>query len=476
MPPTDRILPLSASQQALWLAHRLAPGSAAYTIVLPVRLRGPLDTGALAAAVRTVAARHPLLRSVFAEAEGEGAGGEPYRTVLDGPGPDALAVRELPDATDAQLHALVRECAQAAFRIEAEPPFRVTLLRRDARDAVLVIATHHIVSDYASHHLILRELLTLHREFAAGSAPAPGTTSSGPDRYAEQVDAERRLLSSVRGARGAAYWRQVGIGAPPAELPTDRPRPVTQGFHGATHELALPAGTVDRLTKAARSLDVTPFAFLLGVFQATLYRHSGQPDALVGCPTSTRAALGAGRRMDSTVGYFVNTVPVRGSFRPGDRMRDTVLAAQRQLVQGLAHAGHPGALSAAAPAGRTPPLRTAVTLIATDRTEPRLGPVGAGGEGDPRPYEGLTVARIGVPQQEGQFDLMLRIEQSGPALDAVFSYDTDLFDAGTVERFAERYTRLLDRAADDPGAEIETIALVDRADLAELLAMGSGTV
>jgi non-ribosomal peptide synthetase component F len=176
------------------------------------------------------------------------------------------------------------------------------------------------------------------------------------------------------------------------------------------------------------------------------------------------------------VGYFVNTVPVRGSFRPGDRMHDAVLAAQRQLVQGLAHAGHPGDLMAAAPGGRTPPFRIAVTLIATDRTEPRLGPVRADGEGDARPYEGLTVARIGVPQQEGQFDLMLRIEQSGDTLDAVFSYDTDLFDAGTVERFAQRYARLLDRATDDPGAEIEAIALVDRADLAELLAMGSGTV
>jgi hypothetical protein len=476
MPPTDRTLPLSASQQALWLAHRLAPESAAYTIVLPVRLRGPLDSDALSAAVRTVAARHPLLRSVFAEEDGEGAGGEPYRIVLDSPGQDALTVRELPDATDAHLHAMVRECAQEAFRIEAEPPFRVTLLRRDAQDAVLVIATHHIVSDYASHHLILRELLTLHREFADGSAPDPVSAGAGPDIHAEQVAAERRLLSSARGARGAAYWRQVRVGALPAELPTDRPRPATQGFRGATHELPLPASTVERLTKAAGSLDVTPFAFLLGVFQATLYRHSGQPDALVGCPMSTRGALGAGRRTGAAVGYFVNTVPVRGSFRPGDRMRDAVLAAQRQLVQGLAHAGHPGALLAAAPGRRTPPFRTAVTLIATDRTEPRLGPVRADGEGEARPYEGLTVARIGVPQQEGQFDLMLRIEQSGDTLDAVFSYDTDLFDAGTVERFAQRYARLLDRATDDPGAEIEAIALVDRADLAELLAMGSGTV
>ncbi|MFJ2908508.1 condensation domain-containing protein [Streptomyces sp. NPDC087228] len=472
MPPTTPTVPLSTGQQALWLAHRLAPDSAAYTIVLPVRLCGPLDSDALAAAVRTVAARHPLLRSVFAEADGYRRG-EPCRIVLDEPAPDVLTVRELPDAGDAEVRALVRTCAEETFRIGERPPFRVTLLRRDAQDAVLVIAAHHIISDYASHHLILRELLAAHREFADGNGPEPVV---GPDVYDEQVTAERRLLASARGARSAAYWRKVRTGAPPAELPADRPRPQTQGFRGATHELPLPTATVGRLTETAKALDVTLFAVLLGVFQATLYRHSGQPDALVGCPMSARAALGAGRRMDGVVGYFVNTVPMRGSFRPGDRIRDVVRAVQRQLVQGLMHAGHPGSQPAGAPDGRTAPFRTAVTLIATDRTEPRLGPVGAGGEGTPRPYAGLSVARIGVPQQEGQFDLMLRIEQSGDALDAVFSYDTDLFEAGTIARFAQRYARLIDRAADDPDAAVDAISLVDRTDLAELLAMGSGTV
>jgi non-ribosomal peptide synthetase component F len=108
-----------------------------------------------------------------------------------------------------------------------------------------------------------------------------------------------------------------------------------------------------------------------------------------------------------------------------------------------------------------------------DRMEPPVPTVPRGlAEGPSLGYEGLELALIDVPQQEGQLDLMLRLEQQPQGTAAVFSYDTDLFDRSTVERFAAAYERFLRTAVDDPGAEVAGVPLTDDDELASLLALG----
>jgi hypothetical protein len=48
--------PLSAAQRRLWFLHQWAPDSAAYTIPVAWRLRGPLDVDRLVGAIRAVGA------------------------------------------------------------------------------------------------------------------------------------------------------------------------------------------------------------------------------------------------------------------------------------------------------------------------------------------------------------------------------------------------------------------------------------
>ncbi|MGW8882806.1 condensation domain-containing protein, partial [Streptomyces mirabilis] len=88
-------------------------------------------------------------------------------------------------------------------------------------------------------------------------------------------------------------------------------------------------------------------------------------------------------------------------------------------------------------------------------------------------YKGLDIALIDVPQQEGQLDLLLRIEQTPDGVTAVFSYDTDLLDRATVERFADGYERMLAAAVADPGTRITDVELAGQDETAALLALGT---
>ncbi|KPC78244.1 hypothetical protein ADL27_48590, partial [Streptomyces sp. NRRL F-6602] len=63
--PRPGLVPVSHAQRGLWFLHRLEETGHAYHVPLAVRLKGPLDTGALRAAARDVQQRHEILRTTF---------------------------------------------------------------------------------------------------------------------------------------------------------------------------------------------------------------------------------------------------------------------------------------------------------------------------------------------------------------------------------------------------------------------------
>ncbi|MFJ9099147.1 condensation domain-containing protein [Streptomyces sp. NPDC102405] len=500
--------PLSTGQEALWLAHRLDPDSSAYNVVLAVRLRGALRVDVLQEALTALVARHELLRSRF-----PGTDDGPVRRV-DAPGSVRLDVREAPGADDAELFRLATLAGEEPFRLTAGA-FRAVLLRRSATDTLLVTVTHHIVSDATSQWLLMRDLFTEYgarteepaaergpgaergslvvsasaRESDPAHRPGPlaGSVSSrepGPARtpgpvaapalargsgralrprpevgWDEQVRAERDFLGSVRGARAGAYWREACAGLRAAVLPLDRPRPPHCTLRGATHEVGWHPDTARRLREAAAGSGLTPFAWLLGTFQAALHRSGCGDGFLIGCPATTRFTPDTRQ----AVGYYVNALPIAARFTPVTTLLDTIGSAQDQLRRGLAHARYPVELL-----GGGPLFRISCTLVVADRL-----PVEGLYEG-PVPLGGLRAELVDVPQQEGQLDLTVEILQDSRGFKAVLRYRTDLFDAATVERFGETWRRLLDVSLDAPDTAVSDVGLVAHDDLAFLLALGSG--
>jgi hypothetical protein len=456
---TETLWPLSVGQESMWLLHRLSPDSPAYSILTGVRMLGPIHDRLLDQAVRTVAERHPVLRSRYIERDGH-----PYRADL---GPDAvrLPVREIGPLPEDRLREAVLEEYRRPFALEAQPPLRVTLLRTAPQDAVLVLVIQHVAGDASSQWLVLREVLDVYSSLVRTGEPEPESRRMS---FEEHVAAEQALLESERGERMARYWQGLRTGAAPAELPTDRPRPAVQSLRGAAVIVPLPDGAGARVKAAASEHGVTPFAFMVGVFQVMAHRYGGYGDALIGCAASIRTP-----RTAQTIGYLVNPVLLRSSVSRRTTFRETVRTAHDQVLRGLANAAYPTVLLTRDQRG--PLAHLAFTLIVTDRLEPRL-PYPAPGRlvGPEAEYRGLRLALLDLPHMEGQFDLNAEVRLSGDALAAVFRYDTDLFDPATAERIAASYARLLAAALDDPDLTAAKAPLADPAELLAVLGMGGG--
>jgi hypothetical protein len=110
------------------------------------------------------------------------------------------------------------------------PLFCAELLKLAEDEHLLVLCTHHIVSDGWSLAVLARELSTLYGAFSAGQpAPLPEL----PIQYADYAEWQRRWLQGEALDAQLAYWKQQLSGRLPVlELPADRPRPAEQGLDG----------------------------------------------------------------------------------------------------------------------------------------------------------------------------------------------------------------------------------------------------
>jgi Condensation domain len=68
--PAERAYPLTRAQARLFFLHQLDTEARTYVFPVYLRLRGPLDTSALAAALAGIAERHEILRSTIEVREG----------------------------------------------------------------------------------------------------------------------------------------------------------------------------------------------------------------------------------------------------------------------------------------------------------------------------------------------------------------------------------------------------------------------
>ncbi|HEX6287652.1 MAG TPA: amino acid adenylation domain-containing protein, partial [Herpetosiphonaceae bacterium] len=163
------LYPLSYAQQQMWLLDQLEPDTAAYTIPLAVRLRGPLDEAALRAAFQHLVARQAALRTTFVLVHGQ-----PHQRIA--PARDLpLPVHDLTRlAPSAQAEAVAHHTAQVVrqpFDLARGPLLRLALLRLAAAEYILLLTLHHSIADGWSVGVLSREVAAAYAAVRAGHLP-----------------------------------------------------------------------------------------------------------------------------------------------------------------------------------------------------------------------------------------------------------------------------------------------------------------
>ncbi|WP_258038546.1 condensation domain-containing protein, partial [Streptomyces sp. FM008] len=330
---------------------------------------------------------------------------------------------------DAQAAALV-ELAQAeraaGVDLTAGPLMKLALVRARP-DAVRVVWTfHHLVLDGWSTTQIFEDVFAQYA--ALGTDAAPAALTRPPFR---------EYVAWLRGQDGSAareYWAGALAGFDaPTPLPYDRrPAPGHRAHAAARVRVELAEERAKALSAMAARHHLTLNTVVQGAWALLLARHSGEGDVCFGATTSGRPAELPG--MESTVGNFLNTLPVR--VRPAEEGETLAgwlgrLQEEQARARGFEHL----ALREVREVSELPPGAELFDSLVVFENYPDNEASAA--------LHGLRISEVtAVDTTSYALDLTAYTDGDRLALD--LSYDPALFDAARIGHLARHLSVLLD--------------------------------
>ncbi|MGW7094626.1 condensation domain-containing protein, partial [Streptomyces sp. NPDC054874] len=424
-PGVEDILPLSPLQQGL-LFHAVYDEASddIYTVQLVLDIEGPLNADRMRQAAAALLRRHPNLRSAFLYEKFD----EPVQVI---PREVALPWAEtdlsgLPaQARQAEWERWLAEDRMRRFDLKRPPLLRFTLVTLAPDEYRLVFTNHHILLDGWSMPVLLTELFELY---------GTGGDASSLPRVTPYRDYLGWLAKQDRAAADGA-WKQVfrGLEEPSLVAPVSR---------GRSHDLpervsaTLSAELTDALVTQSRSAGRTLNSLLQTAWATVLGQLTGRDDVVFGMAVSGRPAHIPG--IESMVGLFINTLPVRVALDPTETFG--ALADRLQAEQAALTAYHHVSLTDIQQiAGVGDLFDTCIVLenYPVDTADLKL------------PGEGLSIT--GFDARDASHYTAVLTAVPGERMQVRLDYRGDVFDTATAQDVLDRFVALLEKIGDqDP--------------------------
>ncbi len=444
-------LPLSFAQERMWFLYQLSPDAAAYNIPASVRLHGPLNKAALGWSVGELVRRHEALRTTFTK-----AGGQPRQVIHASLEPLWIDedLRMLPqEMREPRALELATAEARRPFDLDHGPLLRILLIQLGEEDHVLVVNTHHIISDQWSYGVIVRELVKCYNSFCAGN---PVSLQPELDiQYADFAQWQRAWLTGPVLAEQLAHWTPKLLDLPMVTLPADRPRLPVPSFKGDHVSLDLSWTLVNRLKQLSVREGVTLYMVFLAGFFGLLHRLTQQRDLVIGTPIANRNRL----EIEDIIGTFVNTLVLRTEVT-GDLTFQELLGKVRDLsLDAYAH--------------QDIPFEKLVEELRPDRSQGGLPLVQVLFNFANTPFartefQHLSWTPYEVSRGAAQLDLGLSIDPMA-SRKAYLEFNTDLFDRTSAERWLAQYRQFMEAIAQHPDAQIGRVSILTEQDQHRIL-------
>ena len=430
-----RIFPLSSAQRLMWFNEQASPGT--HNLSRPLlRLRGPLDVAALEATLYEICARHEALRTTFGTHNGE-----PVQLVGP-PRPVSLNRVDLrglpPEAREAEVSRLIARESRRPFDLSRDLMLRAILVHLNDEEHALVVVMHHIASDGQSVSVFLDELSALYNAKHAGrQANLPEL----PVQYVDYVVWQWQRLKDRQLQRLMDYWTDQLANAPAAlHMPDGRPPLWPSGASsGARQELRMPSRLLQKLHVLCQRQNVTLFMALLATWVTLLHRYSGEEDILIGTHLANRNRL----EVERLIGCFTSLLVVLRNDLGGEPSFTELLERVRKTaLDAFSHSELPVEL-----------LHKELNVDCTIGFD--LQATTRSGLG----LDDLQVERIETDRDRRIAFLWLSMVQGNEDLTARLDYNSNIFEAATIQRMLGDLQSLLEGIVSDPGQRISELPL-----------------
>ena len=435
-------IPLSFAQERLWFLDQLTPFNAVYNIPYAMKIRGSFDIDALSHTFETIIERHHALRTTINSKDGQ---------VWQQVNVFSAAMIEIVDGSDLtpeqaldQLH----QWADTGFDLAAGPLFIVRVIKLSASEHLLFINMHHIISDGWSIAVLMKEMNVLYE--AISQQQQPPSLPKLSIQFGDYAIWQREWLQGDVLSRQLAFWKDQLTDCPVLlNLPTDRPRPEVQQFHGDMVNFKIEADLSHSLLTLCHQNGATLFMGLLSIWQLLLSRYCGQNDICVGTPVAGRTIP----QTEDLIGFFVNALIIRGDLSTNPSFVELLAQVRKTCLDAFSFQDVPAdqvieSLSIERNLSHAPIAQVAFALQNIPWQTNQL-------------HE-LEVEWIELTQKTAKYDITLSMMESPEGLSATFEYNTDLFDQTTIQTMAEHFRYLLMQILNAPTACFNSLQMASQ--------------
>ena len=435
-------LPLSFSQQRMWFFEQLSSGVGAFNIASGVRLNGKLNVPALEQTFSEIIRRHEALRSVF-----PAVNGQPVQ-IIQPPAAYALPVVDLSrlvsEEREREAARLTQEETLRRFDLAHGPLVRLTLLKLDSEEHIIVSTMQHIIGDGQSFEVIIAEMSQLYSTFTQGQQ------SSLPELTVQYVDYAAWQQQSWRGEeleRRLAYWRTQLAGAPERlNLPLARSRPKVQKFGGTYQQFELPVELTEALRELTRREGLTSYMTMLAAFVLLLNQYTDDNDIVVGSVYANRERVEA----EKVIGILANTLVLRVNLNDATTFRDVMRQVRQVCLDAYTYQVSPELIREdLAKRGEDRERMFDVWFQLEKQRQEKLD------------MNGLETSWYTEGKELTRFELSMGLAELDDRIIGKLDYDDRIFSAQTTSQMLEDYLHLLKLMTAEPEKKLATISLVN---------------
>ncbi|MCP4662472.1 MAG: AMP-binding protein, partial [bacterium] len=303
----EDLYPLSPLQHGILFHTLYEPRSGEYFQQVSWDMEGELDVGAFRRAWQWAVDRHAILRTAFFW-EGLDQPLQKVQRAAALPWAQQDWCGRSPEELEQGIEALLRADRSRGFELSEAPLARVTLIRTGEKAYRSLFSFHHLLFDGWSVGRLLQEIFSCYEASCRGRAPDLGS----PRPYRDYI----ALLAQRDLAAAEAFWRRglAGFTTPTVLSAEHGPQSVAEAPDYREHGIPVPATLSAALQSMAAGHGMTVNTLVQGAWALLMARYSGRDDVLFGTTTSGRPAELPG--VESMVGLFINTLPVRVRISP----------------------------------------------------------------------------------------------------------------------------------------------------------------
>jgi bacitracin synthase 3 len=430
---------LSPAQQRLFFLHQVDQNSTAYNMPQVVSLAGEIDKGRVEESFAKIIKRHESFRTSF-----DMVYGNPVQVIHDN--------REIkffvPYNTNEGpgLEASINDFFRP-FNLGRVPLLRVGLIKTGELQHILVLDTHHIVSDGVSLMLLIKEIMSVY----AGEE-VPGFHVQYKD-FSEWQTIENQWLKKQE-----TYWlSQFSAEVPVLSLPTDFSRPARQDFEGNALTFQVDKEQTAKLKTLCSTSEKTLFMVLMAVFTVFLSKITGQEDIVVGTGVE-------GRRHEDTrhmIGMFVNTLAARNYPHKEYSFHDFLEKVGQRTLKIFENRDYPlellvEKLKIKRDPSRNPLFDVVFMLQNIEQTEIEIPGIKLS------PYKGKI-------HRTAKFDMTLQVMEVDGGMVGEIEYSTALFRLDTIKRLIKYFKKTMADILENPGEKLSDIEIISREEKKQVL-------